>query len=1344
MATILLSAAGAALGGTVGGSVLGLSLASVGRFAGAVIGRSIDQRLLGQGSDTVESGKVSRLRLTGAGEGDAIAQIYGRTRVAGQVIWATDFKENVTVTEGSSGGKGAPSPPTPTTVEYRYSVSLALALCEGQISHIGRVWADGVEVSTRHLTMRAYPGDFEQLPDPKIEAVEGAGTVPAYRGTAYVVIEDLDLTAYGNRVPQFTFEVTRPTPSDQQAEAPDLTYSLKGVALLPGSGEYALATSRSNMDFGFGSSRPANINSRTGLPDFLVSLDHMNGELPELQATSLIVSWFGDDLRCDKCTIRPKVEQKTFDSSNMPWRVSSLSRSAAQLVTRDINGKEAFGGTPTDQSVVQAIQALNFAGKDVTYYPFILMDQGHDNALADPYTEETGQPVFPWRGRITTSLAPGVDGSPDGTAAAEAEVAAFFGTAQASHFSYQVWPPFNGSVTPSPDPVANDFLGLITGSGTVVLSPVHYSGPSEWGYRRFILHQAALCAAAGGVESFCIGSEMRGLTQIRGANNTFPAVEQLIDLAAEVRSILGPSVKVGYAADWSEYFGYQPQDGSGDSFFHLDALWADDNIDFVGIDNYMPLSDWRDGRDHLDAEAGFRSIYDMDYLKANIEGGEGYDWFYASVEDRDAQVRTPITDGAYSEPWVFRYKDMRSWWQNEHFDRIGGVRAPTPTAWQPRSKPFRFTEYGCAAIDKGTNQPNKFLDPKSSESAIPFYSEGLRDELIQYQYLRSTIDYWTDPANNPVSPVYGEAMIDMDHACAWAWDMRPYPYFPSNRMLWSDAGNYTRGHWLNGRMSSRPLASVVAEICHRAGVPDIDTSRLYGMVRGYTVDQVSEARSVLQPLSLRYGFDAVERDGVLHFITRDGVADYDLDFDQLVRDPELDGLIEYTRGSEVDLSGHVRLRFVEADGDFEVAAVEASLSRENETAVSSSEVPLTMTRSEARQTVERWLAESRVATDTVRFTLPPSLYDLRAGHVVSLEEPGGKGLYRIDRVDQASGLQKVEAVRIEPENYRPVLFEEDRSSTRAYEAPGPLTPFFLDLPLLSSEAVPHAPYIAVNAEPWPGAAALYSSDENSNYELNQFIAARTPLGVLESALLPAPSGLTNSGAPLRVKMVSGELESVSEQAFLNGANLCAIGDGSPDGWEVVQFRDAELVDTNTYLLRNLLRGQGGTDHSETWSEGSFIVRLDSSVLQISLAETKRGLLRYYRIGPAALPLTDPTYSVAQLAFQGNGLRPLSPVHLRLSGSSGEDRELTWIRRSRIDGDRWEVPEIPLGEEAESYIIRVLQGETLVREDASVTPSWTYTAEDQAADAISGDYRINVAQLSARFGPGRFAELGVAG
>ncbi len=68
--------------------------------------------------------------------------------------------------------------------------------------------------------------------------------------------------------------------------------------------------------------------------------------------------------------------------------------------------------------------------------------------------------------------------------------------------------------------------------------------------------------------------------------------------------------KIGYPADWLEYFGHQRGDGSGDVFFHLDPLWADPEIDFVGVDNYMPLSDWRDGFEHADAVEDWPAIYD--------------------------------------------------------------------------------------------------------------------------------------------------------------------------------------------------------------------------------------------------------------------------------------------------------------------------------------------------------------------------------------------------------------------------------------------------------------------------------------------------------------------------------------------------------------------------------------------------------------------------------------------------------------------------------------------------------------------------------------------------------------
>ena len=1309
MATILLSAAGAAIGGSVGGTFAGLSSAVIGRAVGATLGRVIDQRLLGQGSEAIESGKVDRFRLTGTGEGEAINHVYGRMRIGGHLIWSSDFSEAVSV---SGGGKGAPSQPE--TREYSYSVSIAVALCAGVITRVGRVWADGVEVAPDDLNMQVYYGTADQEPDPVMSAIEGEGQVPAYRGTAYVVMENLALQAYGNRVPQFSFEVIRP----EQEGLPDWqntpTHGITGVALIPGTGEYGLATTPVHYGAEGDEQSSANVSTPAGKTDFAQSLECMSEELPNLEAASLVVSWFGDDLRCGVCSVRPKVENADVDGENMAWSVAGLARAQAGEIAQT-GARPIYGGTPSDASVVEAIEAMNVAGKKVMFYPFILMDQLAGNTLPDPYSGGIGQPHLPWRGRITLSAAPGQDGSPDGTAAAEAEVAAFFGTATAADFA--------------------------VGEGVV-----SYSGPQEWTLTRFILHYAALCKAAGGVEAFCISSEMRGLTQVRGAGGDFVAVERLRALAGEVRAILGPEVKISYAADWSEYFGYQPQDGSGDRLFHLDPLWADDDIDFIGIDNYMPLSDWREGVAHLDAQQ-WEAIYDLDYLKANIEGGEGFDWYYHSPEARAAQIRTAITDDAHDEPWVYRYKDLRGWWENEHHDRVDGQRIATPTAWVPQSKPIWFTEYGCAAVDKGPNQPNKFLDAKSTESALPYHSDGARDDLIQQLYLQAMIGHWGEEENNPTSDEYQGRMIDMSRAFVWAWDVRPFPFFPNNVDLWSDGENYGRGHWVNGRTSGRTLASVVTEVCLRAGLSleMIDTSRLYGFVRGFEVDDVADGRALLQPLMLRHGFDAIEREGVLHFRNRDGRRAVVLDPAEFAVSADLEGATEQSRDAEAEVSGRVRVRFVQADGDFETLAEEAVLVDEATHAVSASDLNMAMTRAEGRQLAERWLTEARVARDTLKLALPPSMGALGAGDVIELPADQGENssVYRIDRVEQTE-LQLIEAVRIEPEVYDMAPLPEVLPSPRRFVPALPVNPVFLDLPLMRGDEVPHTPHIAVSAQPWPGSVAVYHASADEDYRLNTTVGTRATMGVTLNALAAAQTGVFDRGAGLDVRLNSGTLQSVGEATLLSGANLAAIGDGSPDNWELFQFSEADLIAPSVYRLTGRLRGQLGSDAlmPAIWPEGSRFVLLNGVPSQLDLGPNLRGIEQHYRIGPAQRGVDDPSYVHRVEAFAGNGLRPLSPVHLRAVASGG-DIGLSWVRRTRLEGDSWEGSDVPLAEESERYHLSVWHNAALVREIEVSEATWAYTAAMQADDGVSGAVEVRVAQVSASYGAGLAARLGVS-
>lgn len=155
------------------------------------------------------------------------------------MIWLAPYVEHKTTV----GGKGGPQQQT-----FNYTQSIAIALCErvddeaddriGAIAGVTRIWENGaivfdirpqmsantllntlaetdLEYANRLTASAAYAarftlylGDELQLPDPTIEAVEGFGNVPAFRGLAYIVFPNRALSlAQGLRHPNFQFEV---------------------------------------------------------------------------------------------------------------------------------------------------------------------------------------------------------------------------------------------------------------------------------------------------------------------------------------------------------------------------------------------------------------------------------------------------------------------------------------------------------------------------------------------------------------------------------------------------------------------------------------------------------------------------------------------------------------------------------------------------------------------------------------------------------------------------------------------------------------------------------------------------------------------------------------------------------------------------------------------------------------------------------------------------------------------------------------------------------------------------------------------------------------------------------
>ena len=193
MATLVLTVAGGLMGGPMGAAI------------GSVVGGVIDREVLFKPKGR-EGPRLNELKLQTSSYGTQIPKLFGTMRVAGSVIWATDLMEHRST---SGGGKGRVG-----TTSYSYTASFAVALSSRAILGVGRIWAEGKLLRggagdwKARTGFRLHLGSEEQDPDPLIAAAEGIGAAPAHRGIAYAVFEDLELAAFGNRIPSLTFEVT--------------------------------------------------------------------------------------------------------------------------------------------------------------------------------------------------------------------------------------------------------------------------------------------------------------------------------------------------------------------------------------------------------------------------------------------------------------------------------------------------------------------------------------------------------------------------------------------------------------------------------------------------------------------------------------------------------------------------------------------------------------------------------------------------------------------------------------------------------------------------------------------------------------------------------------------------------------------------------------------------------------------------------------------------------------------------------------------------------------------------------------------------------------------------------
>jgi hypothetical protein len=210
---------------------------------------------------------------------------------------------------------------------------------------------------------------------------------------------------------------------------------------------------------------------------------------------------------------------------------------------------------------------------------------------------------------------------------------------------------------------------------------------------------------------------------------------------------------------------------------------------------------------------------------------------------------------------------------------------------------------------------------------------------------------------------------------------------------------------------------------------------------------------------------------------------------------------------------------------------------------------------------------------------------------------------------------------------------------------------------------------------------------------------------------------------------------------LNGANAAAVRNA--DGvWEVIQFANATLIDGDTYRLSGLLRGQAGSEYAiaQPLLAGAPFIMLDASLLPLARGLDALDRPLDLRIVASGRSHDDPAAVALSVAPGRTALQPLSPVHVTAIRQS-DGIHIAWIRRTRIDGDGWNI-EVPLGEDSEAYTLDILSGGDVVRSIASNMPSAIYANADELADfgAPQTSLHLRVAQLSSAVGAGHPTEL----
>lgn len=464
---------------------------------------------------------------------------------------------------------------------------------------------------------------------------------------------------------------------------------------------------------------------------------------------------------------------------------------------------------------------------------------------------------------------------------------------------------------------------------------------------------------------------------------------------------------------------------------------------------------------------------------------------------------------------------------------------------------------------------------------------------------------------------------------------------------------YMRGNY--------PLNDTVKELIERSNLETkyIDVTELEDdLVYGYSIPNPSIIRTCIDHLALAYNFEMVESNFKIKFKKngRDPVAT--IKFNELSAvnyspDVKFETDLSTERKQELELPKIINLSFSDIDRDYQTSTVESKIENVYTNEIVNIELPLAFTATQAKQIADRILYNYWINRDSYTFSTTYKYLDLEPTDVIKvIKEDGTIFTMKLTKKEKGGGIIKWTAVAEDSAVFTQISTAESGSDiSQQIGSISTSKLLFLDIPILQNTDNDPGVYVASirqnNNMAWSGSTIYVSDQSNGNYVeqvslFNEVIYGNTST-VLDDFLVAYNSNdftydnYQDNFSSVTVKLLKGTLNSITDDQLHNNYNMCLIGN------EVLQFKNATLIDTNTYQLTGLLRGRFGTEQfisTHQIGESFVILNASSKTLgRILKDQSQLNILRYYKNVTFKDKLSNTNYN--QYMNTGVGLKNYS-------------------------------------------------------------------------------------------------------